>query len=292
MSARWAASSARTSLQYSIPCRCRRLRRRPAVSISRNRRSPRSKIVSIASRVVPGVGATITRGRPRMRVHAATTCRRSGGRGSRRGSRRRPRAAPRRPRRRRRARCEPLDDRVQQVAGPAAVQRRHARSGRPGRARAARARRPRGPCRRPCSRPRARAAGSGAGCRPAPRRRRPARRGRRSTSSTRSASSTAWRAWSATWACMCDGSPASTPPVSTSTNSRPFQSHGTSFRSRVTPGVSSTTALREPVQAVHEGRLPGVRVADHRHHGQGGALTRPVSYRRRISAISSSAVSR
>ena len=75
---------------------------------------------------------------------------------------------------------EPLDDRVQQVAGAAAVQRRD-------RDRVAQAervqlerRRPRGRRRRPCSRPPAPAAASGAGSGRSPRRRRPARRGRRS----------------------------------------------------------------------------------------------------------------
>ncbi len=244
MSARCAASSARTSLQYSIPWRWRRLRRRPAVSISRNRRSPRSKIVSIASRVVPGVGATITRGRPRM-AFTSDDLPTFG----------RPRMATR-------------------ISSSASAPSPSSPSTSGGGSRSTIAS-SRSPVPRPCSadtligspRPspcsssapaswavsstlfaststgrRDRRRMSASSSSPATR---PARASM--TSSTRSASSTAWRAWSATCDCMCEGSAASTPPVSTRTNSRPFQSHGISFRSRVTPGVSSTTALREPV---------------------------------------------
>src|SRR5262245_49101524 len=47
---------------------------------------------------------------------------------------------------------------------------------------------------------------------------------------------------------MGDGSATSTPPVSTRRKRVPAHSHTTSLRSRVTPGVSWTTAWRVPVR--------------------------------------------
>src|SRR6185436_11347036 len=64
------------------------------------------------------------------------------------------------------------------------------------------------------------------------------------TNTTTSASATASRAWSAIDLVIGDGSATSTPPVSTSRNLFPDQSQTSSFRSRVTPGVSCTTAAR------------------------------------------------
>ena len=57
----------------------------------------------------------------------------------------------------------------------------------------------------------------------------------------------------------------STPPVSISRNVVPDHSTGSSLRSRVTPGVSWTTAARVAVEPVDQRRLPDVRVADDRH---------------------------
>ena len=68
------------------------------------------------------------------------------------------------------------------------------------------------------------------------------------TKTTRSASSTARRACSATCWISGEGSATSTPPVSTRTNRLPAHSQTTSLRSRVTPGVSKTTASRVAVR--------------------------------------------
>jgi hypothetical protein len=48
----------------------------------------------------------------------------------------------------------------------------------------------------------------------------------------------------------------STPPVSISRNSVPAHSQTSSFRSRVTPGVSWTTAARVPVRRLTSVDLP------------------------------------
>ena len=76
------------------------------------------------------------------------------------------------------------------------------------------------------------------------------------TKSTRSASAIAVRACSAT--CFVSGelSAMSTPPVSTSRKRCPDHSQTTSLRSRVTPGVSWTTAWREPVSRLTSVDLP------------------------------------
>jgi hypothetical protein len=46
------------------------------------------------------------------------------------------------------------------------------------------------------------------------------------------------------------------PPVSTTVNARPFHSLSASMRSRVVPGVSSTTASREPASRLNKVDLP------------------------------------
>ena len=72
------------------------------------------------------------------------------------------------------------------------------------------------------------------------------------TNSTRSASAMARSACLLTCRVSAPGpSPAGVanqPPVSTTTNSRPFQSATSSLRSRVTPGCSSTIASRRPTK--------------------------------------------
>ncbi len=85
------------------------------------------------------------------------------------------------------------------------------------------------------------------------------------TSTTRSASSTAClglrrRPAGRTGPCP----PRSTPPVSISRNVVPDHSHRSSLRSRVTPGVSWTTAVARRRQPVDERRLPDVGEADDR----------------------------
>src|SRR5207247_2191543 len=77
-----------------MPCRWRRLRRRPAVSTRTNVLSPRWSTVSIESRVVPGISETITRswpsslftrldlptfGRPRIATRLVSSLARVGG---------------------------------------------------------------------------------------------------------------------------------------------------------------------------------------------------------------------
>src|SRR5688572_20712923 len=74
--------------------------------------------------------------------------------------------------------------------------------------------------------------------------------------STRSASSTARRACSAISRVSGVGSTMSTPPVSTIRNRFPPHSHTTSLRSRVTPGVSKTTASRVAVRRLTRVDLP------------------------------------
>ena len=76
------------------------------------------------------------------------------------------------------------------------------------------------------------------------------------TKSTRSASATAARAWSAIERVIGERSATSTPPVSISRNSVPAHSQTSSLRSRVTPGVSWTTAARVPVSRLTSVDLP------------------------------------
>ena len=75
------------------------------------------------------------------------------------------------------------------------------------------------------------------------------------TSSTASAVAIASSACSA----ICAASPLASgaqPPVSTSTNERPFQSASYETRSRVTPGTSWTTASRRPMMRFTRVDLP------------------------------------
>src|SRR5262249_29344091 len=64
------------------------------------------------------------------------------------------------------------------------------------------------------------------------------------------------RAWSAIERVIGVGSAISTPPVSISRKRRPFQSATISLRSRVTPGVSCTTAARDSVSRLTSVDLP------------------------------------
>ena len=100
-----------------MPCRCLRLRRRPAVSISWNVRPSRSITVSIASRVVPGTSETIVRSDADELVveRRLADVRAAEDRDADRV------LADRLPRRLAR---EQVDDLVEQVAGVRAVQRR------------------------------------------------------------------------------------------------------------------------------------------------------------------------
>ena len=90
--------------------------------------------------------------------------------------------------------------------------------------------------------------------------------GRASTTKrTRSASAIAARAWSAIARVIGDGSAMSTPPVSIEQELACRSTRrASSLRSRVTPGVSWTTAARESGQPVDERRLADVREADDR----------------------------
>ena len=81
------------------------------------------------------------------------------------------------------------------------------------------------------------------------------------------------------------GSWMSTPPVSISVRSTPFQSVCSALRSRVTPARSCTTASLDSGQAVDQARLADVRVADDRDRGVAAWRCRP-------SMISSSACCR
>ena len=76
------------------------------------------------------------------------------------------------------------------------------------------------------------------------------------TKSTRSASPIASRACSAIARVSGVGSAMSTPPVSTSTKRLPVHSQTSSLRSRVTPGVSCTTAARVSVSRLTSVDLP------------------------------------
>src|SRR5262245_15312304 len=76
------------------------------------------------------------------------------------------------------------------------------------------------------------------------------------TRRTRSAAPTARPACSATCCVSGEGSAMSTPPVSTRTKRLPAHSQTTSLRSRVTPGVSKTTASRVAVRRLTRVDLP------------------------------------
>src|SRR5436305_7073315 len=75
------------------------------------------------------------------------------------------------------------------------------------------------------------------------------------TRRTTSASAMARSAWRLTWASMPSWV-AIQPPVSTTRNSRPFQSASKILRSRVTPGSSSTIASRRPTMRLTRVDLP------------------------------------
>ena len=99
-----------------MPWRCRRFRLMPAVSTRTKVRSPRSKIVSIESRVVPGVAETMTRSAAEDRVQKRRLpdVRPAEDRDADRFLRNLGSARSR----------QPVDDQVEQVAGAVAVQSR------------------------------------------------------------------------------------------------------------------------------------------------------------------------
>src|SRR4051812_8974055 len=221
-----------------MPCRWRRLRRSPAVSTSTNVRSPCSSTVSTVSRVVPGTAETRTRswpsrrfrrldlptfGRPRIATRTAsspTGARPPPGSRSTMVSSRSPVPCPWRPES---GTGSPRPSRWNssafaswagssilfaiRITGLRERRRMPAISSSPG-------------VMPDCA---------------------------STTKRTRSASAIAACACSAMPRVIGDGSAMSTPPVSTSRNSRPDHSQISSLRSRVTPGVSCTTAAREPV---------------------------------------------
>ena len=76
------------------------------------------------------------------------------------------------------------------------------------------------------------------------------------TSSATSASESASRTWSRIETASGAVSSRSTPPVSISAKLRPFQSVGSSLRSRVIPDVSCTTASRDCVSRLTSEDLP------------------------------------
>ena len=238
-----------------MPWRCFCLRRRPAVSTRTNVCSPRRSTVSIASRVVPGCSETITRsspsralrrldlptfGRPRIATRIAS----SPGLG---------RSAP----------GQARDDRVEQVARAVAVDGRD-------RDRVAEA--------EPVELERLRLAPRLVDlvrdqedrlARVAEDRRQLLVAGRDPGPGVDDEEDEVGlgdrrRACSATCWVSGERSAMSTPPVSTSRNRCPAHSQTTSLRSRVTPGVSWTTACRDAGQPVDERRLADVREADDR----------------------------
>ena len=101
------------------------------------------------------------------------------------------------------------------------------------------------------------------------------------TKSTRSASPTASRACCAIARVSGAGSAMSTPPVSTSTKRLPVHSQTSSFRSRVTPGLSCTTAARVSVSRLTSVDLPTLGkpmiATAPRSGGGGGAGSAPAS---------------
>ena len=101
------------------------------------------------------------------------------------------------------------------------------------------------------------------------------------TKSTRSASATASRACCAIARVSGAGSAMSTPPVSTSTKRFPVHSQTSSFRSRVTPGLSCTTAARVSVRRLTSVDLPTfgkpMIATAPRSGGGGGAGSAPAS---------------
>ncbi len=93
------------------------------------------------------------------------------------------------------------------------------------------------------------------------------------TKRTRSASATASRACVAIALVRGVRSAMSTPPVSTRTKRLPVHSHTSSFRSRVTPDVSCTTAARDSVRRLTRVDLPTLgkpTIATAPSSGEGG----------------------
>ena len=88
------------------------------------------------------------------------------------------------------------------------------------------------------------------------RRRSAGRRGSRRRAATRSASAIASRAWARTASASAPGASMSTPPVSTSSKVRPFHSHSSALRSRVTPASLWVTASRPPASRLASVDLP------------------------------------
>ena len=230
-----------------MPWRCFRLRRRPAVSTSTNVVSSRCSTVSMESRVVPGTSDTMTRsrptsafrsddlptfGRPRIATLIASS---PTGRSARPGSR--PTISSRRS-------PEPCPCSAEIGIGSPSPSRWNSSASRSRRgssslfARTSTGRR---------DKRRISASSSSPGVMPA---------FASTTKSTRSASSTASRACAAI--CFPNGpeSMRSTPPVSMSRNVVPDHSQRSSLRSRVTPGVSWTTAVRVAVRRLISVDLP------------------------------------
>ena len=219
----------------------------PAVSTNTKVRSPRRKIVSIASRVVPGVSDTITRSRPRIafrsddlptfgRPRIATRIASS-------GTSARPVPGSRSTIRSSRSPLPwPCSAEIGIGSPSPSLCRSSARLSCVGssillaiKSTGLRARR------------RMSATSSSPGLTPA----------RASTTNrTRSASVIASLACAAIDRVSGEESAMSTPPVSTSKKRCPFHSPTSSLRSRVTPEVSCTTAAREPVRRLTSVDLP------------------------------------
>ena len=90
------------------------------------------------------------------------------------------------------------------------------------------------------------------------------------TKTMTSASRIASRAWSWTRASIGSSGSSSSPPVSTTTNRRPFHSASPYRRSRVVRARSSTIAVRPTDDAVEERALADVRAPDDRDDGDPG----------------------
>ena len=230
-----------------MPCRCLRFRRIPAVSTSTNVRSSVSSTVSIASRVVPGMSETMSRSCPSRALSrldlptfglpsTATRIASSDTGWPRPPGRRSSTASSRSPV------PWPWSAEISTGSPKPSVANSWLSSGRDGSSslfatsstglRALR---------------RMSVSSASPGVRPA----------RASTrKSTRSASSIAALAWATAPRVIADSSVMSTPPVSTSRKRSPAHSQRSSLRSRVTPGVSWTTAARVAVSRLTSVDLP------------------------------------
>ena len=245
------------------------------MSIRTNVRSPRSSTVSTASRVVPGISLTISRSRPRSaltrldlptfgRPRIATRIASSDREGRPAGASRSSSATTRSSRSPEPVPCWP----EMGIGSPSPSRCSSSASGSWPGSSILFARTSTGLC---ASR-RIWATSSSPGVTPA----------RASTTkSTRSASPTASRACCAIARVRGVGSAMSTPPVSTSTKRLPVHSHTSSFRSRVTPGISCTTAARVSVSRLRSVDLPTLGkpmiATAPRSGGGGGAGSSPVS---------------